>query len=537
MPRESEEIAVAEAVVDRVMARVLAEQVGDPRRGIHEVVGETLFHERNRLEDATGSRADGDRRFFDVVSRRLHRGPAGAADPAIARDVVRHYTDEIRGHFDPRVYAVSTRLLPVGLSALLNGLSPVQLVVHARNIPTLEENLLLEGEVETLKVLARVGTIILAPTHSSNLDSLLFGFAIFRMGLPPFSYGAGLNLFTNPLTSFFMNHLGAYTVDRTKTDPLYRSTLKEFATVLIERGHHNLFFPGGTRSRSGRVETRLKKGLLGTGIAAFKNNLRAGKARPRVFVVPATAAYPLVLEAKSLIVDYLERTGRGRFVRTVDEFNVARRWVDFLAGLLRLKLRIPLVIGKPFDPFGNDVDASGASVDPRGRPVDPRRYLLADGAIVDDAARDAEYTSELESRLLESYRTDNSALPPAIVAFAVFEIWRRRSPRQDLYRLLRSIGSETALPAREVEAELESLLGELRGLAGKGQIRLGSGDRDPVDVLRRALETFRTYHPVPVIDRDRDGFRIRDANLAFFYRNRLEGYGLRGADPLLRAEP
>jgi glycerol-3-phosphate O-acyltransferase len=531
-----DEIAIADEVVDRITSRVLARQAGDPRHVIHEVVGETLFHERCRLEDATGPRADADRAFFKGLAQQLHRG-GGALDPALLRAVVRHYTDEIHGHFDRHVYAIATRALPVGLSALLNGLSPLHLVTHARDLPSLEENVVLEGEVETLRSLVNAGTVILAPTHSSNLDSLLLGFAIFRMGLPPFSYGAGLNLFTNPLTSFFMNHLGAYTVDRSKTDPLYRSTLKEFATVLLERGHHNLFFPGGTRSRSGALETHLKKGLLGTGIAAFKNNLRAHKARPRIFVVPATASYPLVLEAKSLIVDFLERTGRGRYVRSVDEFNIVRRWVDFLAGLLRLKLRIPLVIGKPFDPFGNDVDASGVSHDPRGRPLDPALYLVAEGAIVDDAERDAEYTSRLAERLVQVYRADSVALPAAMVAFSVFELLRRRSPKLDLYRLLRSMGPETAVPAAAVGEEVTALLAELRALASDGKIRIGDEGAEPTLVIRRGLETFRTYHAVPVIDRRGDHFRVRDANLAFYYRNRLEGYGLRGATPLVGTGP
>ena len=51
------------------------------------------------------------------------------------------------------------------------------------------------------------------------MDSLVLGYAIYRLGLPPVIYGAGLNLFSNPLVGFFMHNLGAYTVDRRKRDP------------------------------------------------------------------------------------------------------------------------------------------------------------------------------------------------------------------------------------------------------------------------------------------------------------------------------
>jgi glycerol-3-phosphate O-acyltransferase len=160
---------------------------------------------------------------------------------------------------------------------------------------------------------------------------------------------------------------------------------------------------------------------------------------------------------------------------------------------------------------------------------------VVDGAIVDDPARDAEYTSGLASRILEAYRADTVALPGAIVAFALFELLRRKSPQLDLYRLLRSAGPETSVPATAVAEEAAALLAELRQLAGAGRIRLSVEATDPSAVLHRGLETFRAYHAEPVIERAGGLLWVRDANLAFFYRNRLEGYGLRGAAPLVGA--
>ena len=72
--------------------------------------------------------------------------------------------------------------------------------------------------------------------------------------------------------------------------------LKTYSCVLIERGYHSLFFPGGTRSRSGGVERRLKLGLAGTGIEAFVRTAMQGRTQ-RVFFVPATINYLLTLEA------------------------------------------------------------------------------------------------------------------------------------------------------------------------------------------------------------------------------------------------
>ena len=87
----------------------------------------------------------------------------------------------------------------------------------------------------------------MVPTHFSNLDSILIGWVIHVLGLPPFIYGAGLNLFNIKILAYFMNSLGAYKVDRRKKNPIYLEALKSYSNLAIQEGAHSLFFPGGTR--------------------------------------------------------------------------------------------------------------------------------------------------------------------------------------------------------------------------------------------------------------------------------------------------
>jgi glycerol-3-phosphate O-acyltransferase len=58
--------------------------------------------------------------------------------------------------------------------------------------------------------------------------------------------------------------------------------------MAIQKGCHSLFFPGGTRSRSGQIEKRLKLGLLSTAIEAQRINYQKGKRDEleKIFVVP-----------------------------------------------------------------------------------------------------------------------------------------------------------------------------------------------------------------------------------------------------------
>jgi glycerol-3-phosphate O-acyltransferase len=538
--RLSEEVHIEDEVIAREVDRVLsrATSAADPRP-LSEVINETLYHERRRLLRAKDDeRARDDRAFHARVRHELPHATIGR-QRALVREIVERYVGEIAGNFDPRVYGFATKILPYGLSGLMQGFSPRSILNELRGASRLDDHLLLEGEVKGLQKLAKLGTVILVPTHSSNLDSPLIGYAIYRMGLPPFVYGAGINLFTNPLTSFFMHNLGAYTVDRSKTDPLYRDTLKDYATVSLELGQHNLFFPGGTRSRSGEIETRIKLGLVGAGLTAFRNNvLRGEEPRARIFIVPCTISYPLVLEAASLVRDFLEETGKAEYIALPDEFSRIQRWIDFLRGLAALDLRVHVRIGSALDPFGDDVDTDGISHDARGRAVDPKRYLLRDGRVVEDVARDAEYTRMLGGRITAAYRRDNVALPTTVFAFALLELLRRDLAQPDMFRLLRRIGPETPIELTRVEAEVEKLVAELRTLEHDGKIRLSDELRttDGHDIVSRGLRGLRTYHTTPIAVQRGSQIIVQDADLLFYYRKRLEGYGLLGASRLYPAK-
>lgn len=524
------EDVLAEEAAAEVSRRILA-----PDRGgaIEDVLGATLYHERLRLTHASEADRDAvDRSFYGHVAADLLRAD-DATRARLVHDVVDHYAREVQGHFDWRVYELATRALPVLLTALLHGVAPSRMLSRMPRLGNVDDHVMLGGEVERLCALARRGTVILVPTHVSNLDSLVVGYSIFRMGLPPFRYGAGLNLFSNPVEGFFMRHLGAYTVDRRKTDPTYRAVVKEYATASLEHGQHNLFFPGGTRSRSGAIETAVKKGLLGTPIVAFRRALAAGRQHARFYVVPCTLTYPLVLEAASLVDDHLREDGKARHILVDDEYGKAKRWLDFMSGLMELDVHIHVTIGAALDPIGNDVDEHGESRDHRGRAVDPRRYLLVDGEVAQDDARDAAYTRHLAARVVEAFHRDHVVLPSSAVSFAVFEVLRSRARHHDVHRLLREASTwPTPLPTSEVLAAIDRVTGALRALAARGAIRLGAEVRESnaPSLLESALRTLSIYHrPHPVLARREGAIAIGDPQLLFYYRNRLDGYGLSGA--------
>ena len=109
---------------------------------------------------------------------------------------------------------------------------------------------------------------------------------------------------------------------------MYKDVLKDYSTETIVRGCHSLFYPGGTRSRSGKIESHLKKGLLGTALEAWQENIRNGMERD-VLIVPCTLSYSLTLEAETLISDSLAEQGKSRYIISDDEFSDTKTIANF----------------------------------------------------------------------------------------------------------------------------------------------------------------------------------------------------------------
>jgi glycerol-3-phosphate O-acyltransferase len=509
--------AVADALVARTERRM--EHLQPPQ--LIELLSDTVYKERLRFEDEAPSEQE--LAEIDAAARAIAQGSRNAL-VATTRRLVRGYAEEIHNPFSSRAFDVATKFLPRALTGLISATDPKRLLMQDI---TPGDRVVVGGPVEHIKRLAEHGTIILAPTHLSNLDSPLIGYVLQQVGLPPFAYGAGLNLFSNPMMAFWMSRLGAYTVDRRKQGRLYKQTLKDYSVEILRRGCHSLFFPGGTRSRSGLIEKSLKKGLLGTGIQAWQENLHEGQNDGEIFVVPLTLSTSLVLEAETLIRDSLAREGKQRYIIGDDEFSQPRTVASFLKRIMKLDEGVHVVFGGPLDLMGNPVDDRGRSLGPTGKPIDRRRYVCdAHGRVQRDPQRDRIYTQRLSEALVQAYHRDNVALSTHVAAFAAWRVFQRDHGDLDTWRLVRIEATARRLERQKILAEITSVLSELRPLQQQGRIRLALPD-EPEQILRTALARFMSFHTRPAL-RKVGALVVIDPELLLFYRNRLVGYGLDG---------
>jgi len=516
------------------------------------LLGESLFTETARLRGGrrlglsylfTLSRRLADLELWKEVRRDILKSPDRMQRKRLLETVSRHYAEEIGGHFSPRVYSFTTSVVPWGFRWLLNAASVKSFMPWGMK-QSIEDQVRIEGELKALHNISKKGTVLLVPTHQSNMDSLLIGYIIYLINLPPFAYGAGLNLFTNPVLSFFMNSLGAYTVDRKKKDRIYKETLKNYSAELLREGVHSVFFPGGGRSRSGAIESHPKLGLLGTGLQAQIENLRNGKPNPNVYIVPMVTSYHFVLEALSLIEDYLLQEGRHRFMGADTEeapkvVNMGR----FLWKFFATKTNITLRFGSPLDVFGNPVDSEGRSIGPNGTIIDPKKWLTTQGELKSVPQRDQEYTRELGKALVDSYYCNNTVLSSHAVAFSYFMSVRKKYPRLDLYRFLRLSMEQRSIPLKQFFRDAQETHSRLRELANDRKLFL-SPELQASDVktwVRDGLHHLGLLHDAAVVRVTGGHVTTDDMNLLYYYRNRLSGYGLsllgeHGRPKILRGE-
>jgi glycerol-3-phosphate O-acyltransferase len=521
-------------VRQEVVRRTLSEQKELCSRSkdltLEMIINDAVYQEQERLRlEKPNRNTRNQAKFWAKVGHEFHSITEVEREAMLAR-IVGMYVDEIMGYFNPVIHGLAAKIFPWGLKAILSRLSPLALLKYTGSRLNLEENLTITGPVDQIRELAGKATLIMAPTHVSNLDSVVIGLGLYMSRLPPFTYGAGLNLFSNPVVSFFMNNLGAYKVDRRKKNGIYKSALKEYATLSMEMGQHNLFFPAGTRCRSGEMEQHLKLGLLGCGIKVYVANLLAKKSHPDLFIIPCTLSYGLVLEARSLIDDHLKETGKSRYIRIRNDFNRPMRILNFWRNLQSMDSKIHMHFGEPIDLFGNRVDQNGQSRDAHGRIVNRQKYVEKDGHPAYSPQRDQEYTRELGRSILAAFNRNNVVLVTHISAFAVFAIMRRQHPQYDLYRILRTEGEDHAVDRNQVYAELSRILDLLRNLNRQEKILLAEElEKGSVDeIFAKAMQHFESFHDGEVLKENKNRIFTQNMKLLFYYRNRLDHYGLDG---------
>ena len=446
----------------------------------------------------------------------------------ILHDIITRYAEEIAGNFKSNSYRFARGFVTFGFARLLNATRVKGMTSLFSRQLDLDDKIHIVGEAEHIRKLAKIGTVVMVPTHFSNLDSILIGWVIQFLGLPAFIYGAGLNLFNIKIIAYFMNSLGAYKVDRRKKNPVYLETLKTYSSLALRWGCHSLFFPGGTRSRSGEIEKSLKLGLLGTTIEAQRILFQQkGNEARKIFIVPVVLNYQFTLEAPILIKEHLKRTGQERYYHESDEFSTSYKIATFLLKFFTKGSDISVSIGRGMDILGNYVDDEGNSFDKNGNLINPVDYFVSEGAITIDKQREQTYVRILAKRIVEEFHKYNRVFASHLVAYTAFKMLERNNPKLDLYSILRLPEEDLWLDYESFKKQYKKLRKKIMKMHKKDQVGIADHMTDKAEKsIKLGLENVGMYHARRPLIRKNDRIIIQDPATLFYYHNRLEGYGL-----------
>lgn len=499
----------------------------------------TLYLEHIRIRnDPWEVDPEDDREFWAGIKKKLLQADPSQMDEdasaelhqEMLQEIVSRYANEIIGDFDPNLFWFARQLLRRIFARLFNAhFGGFKGLFNPEE--KLKDKLIIAGPVEKLRNLATKGTVVLVPTHFSNLDSVIIGFGMDYIGMPAFQYGAGLNLFNSKFFSFFMGQLGAYKLDRRKKNSVYLETLKSFSKTNLLAGAHTIFFPGGTRSRAGNIETDLKLGLLGTVMAAQRIHFEKNPSNlaPKIFIVPLTISYHFVLEASSLIEDYLKRTGKEQYLVYEGGQTTGKGIAKFFWETFSKSTDITLSLSDPMDVFGNALDEDGNSLDQFGKPLLIRNYFANKGQLKEDDQREMIYTQMLGDKIVEGFFRNNVVYASHVVSFVAFELLKKKLDYPDLFTLMRTSDEDREINRDDFRASVRRVIDELYVLNNKNSIKLAPHmtTKELEEIIELGINNVCIYHAnLPIMRNKQGNITSEDLKVLYYYHNRLNGYGL-----------
>ncbi len=519
--------------IQRLIDYVLS-KLTSSNNSVTDLINKTIYLEQKRVRTNPWKVDPSDEKEYWISLEKEMVQTKSAANPElekikILRRIIHRYSEEIIGHFVPKSHRFARKFLTALFKRLYNnGWGRGHKGIWGKPKDLLDK-IHVDGKIDELRSLFQKGTVVIVPTHYTNLDSILIAFGIDqKVGIPAFSYGAGLNLYDVEILAYYMNRLGAYRVDRRKKNPVYLETLKSMASLSLTEGLNHIFFPGGTRSRSGAIEDKLKLGLLNSVIDAQRYSLLNGIDQ-KIFVVPLSVGYHFVLEADSLIDQYLKAEGRERYARRKKKKNLLKSLFGFLRKLRNKDSEVYLSFGQPMDILGNRVDTNGVSYDKRGNEIDINSYFSTGEEKNFDPQRESIYTRLLAEKIITSFKKDNIILSSHFIAYVCFKLIEDKHEDLNLFDLLKLDVSELDLPLDDVITYSQECLDSLAKLEAENKVKLSADlKQNGIEkLIENGINKVGVYHAKKVLRwKEPHTIGTEDLKLLYYYHNKMIQYEL-----------
>ena len=151
--------------------------------------------------------------------------------------------------------------------------------------------------LDRVREAARVGNIVLLPTHKSHVDYLVLSDVLYTHGMSPPLIAAGDNLNFWPVGSMLRKAGGFFIKRSFRAKRVYSALVEAYIRKIMVEGFSLEFFIEGGRSRTGKV-LKPQVGLLSMVVdAALTSGMR------KTFFVPISIGYERVIEERSYALE------------------------------------------------------------------------------------------------------------------------------------------------------------------------------------------------------------------------------------------
>ncbi len=226
----------------------------------------------------------------------------------------------------------------------------------------------------------------------------------------------------------------------------------------------------------------------------------------KIFIVPVTINYHFVLEAPSLINEFLKQEGQEKYYVENDAFSSSYKMIKFLLKFFTKGSDISVSIGRGMDLLGNYVDKQGRSIDQHGRFIQTKEYFMSNGVVTADRQREQEYTRQLSEVIVKEFHRINCVFSSHLVAFVAFNMLRKKYSKLDLYDFLRLPEEDIYIPYNEFRDKVEEIRQKVFHLKVKKKLNTSEhlhGKLD--DVIALGLENVGMYHSKRPLLRNKKG--------------------------------
>ncbi len=496
------------------------------RYDLPELLQKSIYFEKKRVkgEEWKVDPAD-EAKFWQKIEKELFA--VNSIDQPTKKDylpilekMIHRYAEEIVGNFRPKTFKFARKFLTWLFKRIYNRISLRRIYRLWGSTDSLLEKFTITGPSDKIRTLFNKGVVVFVPTHFSNLDSILLGYQVdFITKIPAFLYGAGLNLYNTEIIGYFMNRLGTYRVDRRKKNLIYIETLKSMNTLSMIQGVNNLFFPGGTRSRSGAIEDKIKLGLLNSTVEAQRYIVDHGLDR-KVFIVPVVTRFPFVLDANQLISDHLSRQGQERYYHERPKMSATKLLRILLKGMYTSEGKSYLAYGQPMDVFGNKVDDEGRSIDNSNKQIDIRNYFSGIEDQANYIQREKVYTKRLGDKIVQQYRENNIIIPSHLVAYLAYHHVTVSYNETDIFNLLLLDVKHIEVPVDLIIQQIDFVIKQLKAHYPK-VLLADELDLTPKEVFEEGMRYLGVYNSQKPLYIKSNILKTESLKLLYYYHNQL----------------